>query len=354
MRPQSESTEELPRRLEIGRDPKGIERDLEGKNLDIQYLLWLQDFRNNIGDAWTPFMEWVSMFATNYVILIPIFLYWYWDKRKGLYALVSYYFCMVVTPIAKLTVCTYRPWIRDSRVIPAGNSIATATGYSFPSGHTSTCGPLAGGVAVNLWEDKRTRWLSVILVAFVLLTGFSRNYLGVHTPQDVFVGIALSILSLIVTAKLFCYLDAHPEKEDGILLGSFLFCCAALAYITLKRYPMDMNSEGKLIVDPQKMMNDGYGDLGKAMGFIIGRYIEKKWIRFQPSRRGWPTAVLCLLGLIPVVMLKSALRPVMTQAFGAHWGKLAFSVIHALYYIALVPLVLKLIGIWTAKQEEAA
>ena len=73
-----------------------------------------------------------------------------------------------------------------------------------------------------------------------------------------------------------------------------------------------------------------------------------------PSRRGWPTAVLCLLGLIPVVMLKSALRPVMTQTFGAHWGKLAFSVIHALYYIALVPLVLKLIGIWTAKQEEAA
>ena len=61
--------------------------------MDIQYLLTLQDFRNSIQDAWTPFMEFVSMFATTYLILIPVFYYWNRDKRKGLYALVSYYFC---------------------------------------------------------------------------------------------------------------------------------------------------------------------------------------------------------------------------------------------------------------------
>ena len=87
--------------------------------MDIQYLLWLQNFRNSINDAWTPFMEWVSMFAVTYLILLPVFIYWNWDKRKGLFALVSYYFCMFFTPIIKLTVCAYRPWIRDSRVLPA-------------------------------------------------------------------------------------------------------------------------------------------------------------------------------------------------------------------------------------------
>ena len=157
--------------------------------MDINYLLWLQNFRNSINDAWTPFMEWVSMFSTTYLILLPVFIYWCWDKRKGLYTLVSYYLCMVITPITKLTVCAYRPWIRDSRILPAGDAITTATGYSFPSGHTTTCGPLAGGMAVTAWEEKRTRWLSPILVLWVLLTGFSRNYLGVHTPQDVFVAI---------------------------------------------------------------------------------------------------------------------------------------------------------------------
>ncbi len=314
----------------------------EGAEMDIQYLLTLQDFRNGLQDAWTPFMEFVSMFATTYLIFIPVFLYWFWDKRKGLYALVSYYFCMLLTPLIKLTACIYRPWIRDSRILPAGDSITTATGYSFPSGHTTTAAPLSGGMAVNTWENKKTRWLSFIFVAYALLTGFSRNYLGVHTPQDVFVAISISVLSLIVTARLFDWLTLHPEKEDWVLLGGFIICWAGIVYITFKSYPMELNEEGKLIVDPQKMMNDGYGDIGKVIGFIIARFVEKKWIRFKPLKNGWKGAVICLLGLIPMVLLKTYLSPVITGWLGSHWGKLVFSIIYAFYFIALFPLVLKL------------
>ena len=322
--------------------------------MDIQYLLLLQDFRHSINDAWTPFMEFVSMFAVTYMILLPIYFYWNKDKRAGLYTLVAYYFCMVFTPLIKLTACVYRPWIRDSRIVPAGNAIETATGYSFPSGHTSTAAPLAGGMAVTFWKDKKTRWLSVVLVFCVLLTGFSRNYLGVHTPQDVFVAICLSVLSLIMTAKLFAYLDLHPEKEDLFLLGGLLFCCAAIAYITMKPYPMTLNEEGKLIVDPQKMMNDGYGDLGKMMGFIIARYVEKTWIRFKPLKKSWKSVVICLIGLAIMIPLKKYVSPVIVKQLGSHWGKLVFSIIYAFYYIALFPLVLKLIGERESEEEAAA
>ncbi len=312
--------------------------------MDIQYLLTLQDFRNGMQDAWTPFMEFVSNFATTYLILVPIFIYWFWNKRKGLYTLASYYFCMFLTPIIKLSACIYRPWIRDARVLPAGDSIRTATGYSFPSGHTTTAGPLAGGTAVTFWKQKRTRWMSFIFAFYVLLTGFSRNYLGVHTPQDVFVAITLSVLSLIVTAKLFQFLDSHPEKEDWFLLGGFLLCWAGILYISVKAYPRELNEEGKLIVDPVKMMNDGYGDIGKVMGFILGRYVEKKWIGFKPLKISWKSALLCLAGLVPVVLLKSYLSPVITGWLGSHWGKLVFSIIYAFYFIALFPLVLKLVN----------
>lgn len=319
--------------------------------MDIQYLLFLQDFRNGINDALTPLMEWASMFATTYLILLPVFLYWCWDKRKGLYTLVAYYFCMVITPLVKLTACVYRPWIRDSRILPAGDAITTATGYSFPSGHTTTAGPLAGGTAINLWEDKRTRWCSVVLVLFALLTAFSRNYLGVHTPQDVLVGLLVSGFSLFLTAKLFDYLEKRPEMEDRLLLGGLVFCCLALVYITLKPYPMDLNAEGKLIVDPQKMMNDGYGDLGKMLGFLVARFIEKKWIRFQPPKEDNKLGVvLCLVGLIPMVPMKKLLSPVLVAALGSHWGKLLFSMIYVFYYIALFPAVLKLI--YKGKQEQ--
>ena len=178
---------------------------------------------------------------------------------------------------------------------------------------------------------------------WVLLTAFSRNYLGVHTPQDVLVGMLVSALCLFLTVKLFKYLDQHPEKEDWLLLGGFLFCWAAIAYITFKPYPMDMNAEGKLIVDPQKMMNDGYGDLGKMMGFIIARFIEKKWIRFTPPKLSVKSVIVSAVGLVLMVLLKQHVSPLMKACLGSHWGKLLFSVIYTGYYIALFPLVIKLI-----------
>ncbi|MBQ3826364.1 MAG: cation:dicarboxylase symporter family transporter [Spirochaetaceae bacterium] len=47
-------------------------------------------------------MEWVSMFAVDFLILIPVFYYWSTDKQKGLYTLVSYYFCMLLTRLSNL------------------------------------------------------------------------------------------------------------------------------------------------------------------------------------------------------------------------------------------------------------
>ena len=317
--------------------------------MDIQYLLTLQDFRTGIQDSLTPFMEFVSSFAVDYLILIPIFVYWFWDKRKGLYPLISYYFCMFLTPIIKLSACIYRPWIRDSRVLPAGDSIRTATGYSFPSGHTGTAAPLSGGMAVVTWREKRTRLLSCLFVLFVLLTGFSRNYLGVHTPQDVFVAIFLSMLSLIATAKLMAWLEKHPEKENALLLGGFLLCWAGILFISVKAYPLDLNAEGKVIVDPNKMMNDGYGDIGKVIGFTIARFVEKTWIRYRPGKKSLLNALICLGGLAAMILMKTYLRPVITGALGSNWGKLVFSVIHAFWYIAFFPLLLKLFG-----EKEAA
>ncbi|MBQ9009774.1 MAG: phosphatase PAP2 family protein [Clostridia bacterium] len=318
--------------------------------MDIQYLLFLQDFRNSINNAWTPFMEFISTFAVDYMVLIPIFFYWFVDKKKGLYALVSYYFCMFLTPVVKLTGCVYRPWIRDPRIVPAGDSIRTATGYSFPSGHVGTAAPLAGGMAVNMWKNRKTRWLSVVFVVLILLVAFSRNYLGVHTPQDVCVALILAVFNLVAASVLFDYLAKHPEKEDLFLLGGFVLCWLAILYISVKSYPIDLNAEGKPIVDPVKMMNDGYGDLGKVMGFIIGRYVEKNWIRFKPAKKDAKALILCLVGLLPVVFFKTYVRPVITDIFGSHWGKLIFSVAHVFYYIALFPLLLKLVG---GKQQEA-
>ena len=319
--------------------------------MDIEYLLFLQRFRESINDSLTPFMEGISLFAVTYLIMIPVFVYWVVSKRKGLYTLVSYYLCCGFNAIVKLTVCAYRPWIRDARVHPAGDAITTATGYSFPSGHTVTAGPIYGGLAVVSWSWKK--FVSVILGIFLLLTAFSRNYLGVHTPQDVFVGICESVFWLIIVAKIFTYLDEHPEKENLLLLICFIVGWLGIAYITFKPYPMDY-VDGKLLVDPQKMMNDGYGDICLLIAFPVARYIEKKWIGFQaPGLKGAGLAA-GIAGLIPLFLMIKFMRPALDGVLGTHWGHFANTFIIVLYCIALWPLVIKAVSKTEAKAEDKA
>ena len=74
-------------------------------------------------------MEGLSLFAVTFLIMLRVFVYWVIDKKKGLYTLVSYYLCCGVNAMAKLTACVYRPWIRDARVLPAGNAVSTAASY---------------------------------------------------------------------------------------------------------------------------------------------------------------------------------------------------------------------------------
>lgn len=62
--------------------------------------------------------------------------------------------------------------------------------YSFPSGHTAAA--FAGATAIFLSGYKKT---GKLLVAYAALVGFSRMYLGVHYPSDVFSGAAIGALT---------------------------------------------------------------------------------------------------------------------------------------------------------------
>ncbi|MBP5212316.1 MAG: phosphatase PAP2 family protein, partial [Pyramidobacter sp.] len=176
--------------------------------MDISYLLLLQDFRISIGDALTPLMMWLSHFAVRELLLIPVFIYWCVNKKAGLRILFATRLCVGLNAFIKLNFCVYRPWVRDPRVVPAGNAIKSAGGYSFPSGHTTTATPLYGGLAA--WQWNRCRAFSWLCIVMLLLTVFSRNYLGVHTPQDVLVGLLLGVCCLWTVARLDSYFQANP------------------------------------------------------------------------------------------------------------------------------------------------
>ena len=180
--------------------------------MDIEYLLLLQRLRETAGGLLTPLMELVSELAASSVTIgAAAFVFWAVDRQFGGFLMLNYVGSSLLNQAVKLTACVYRPWVRDGRVQPVLTALDKATGYSFPSGHTQSAAAIYGSVA--LWYGKKRPWLAGLMAVMILLTGFSRNYLGVHTPQDVLVSMALCAGYLWLNGKVAALLEKRPGLE---------------------------------------------------------------------------------------------------------------------------------------------
>ena len=126
--------------------------------MDIEYLLLLQKFREGSGQILTDFlsrMTWWGEMNTTLVLLAVI--YWCVSREYGAYLMMGWSGNRVVNGALKITACVYRPWIRDARVIPDAAAKVTATGYSFPSGHTMNAATVFGGTVAGAEPCRRVQ-----------------------------------------------------------------------------------------------------------------------------------------------------------------------------------------------------
>jgi membrane-associated phospholipid phosphatase len=307
--------------------------------MDIDYLLLLQQFRIATNDIFTPFLENLSLFIIGSIpFAFFCLVYWSWDKKFGNYVLFSCAGARLVNGIVKLTACAYRPWIRDARVVPAGDSITTATGYSFPSGHVTSATTYYGSVA--LWQRKKHVWISIIAVVLLALTMFSRNYLGVHTPQDVLVGFGLTALVLFLNSCILAWVEGAPHRDRIVLIVGLVLAAAAILYINIKPYPMDYIN-GALVVDPVKMMPDSYQGIGFWIGFLIGWFVERNYIQFEIYANRKMQFLVSLVGLVPLLLLQKFGYEAMNSAWGKSSAKFWSGLLVFLYIYIVMPFVLK-------------
>ena len=246
--------------------------------MDMEFLLILQQFREGAGKVLSEFLAKMTFLGElNTVLVIMAVIYWCVSKDFGTYLLMGWSGYRLVNGVLKVTACAYRPWIRDARIVPYGNSMTTATGYSFPSGHSMNAASAYGGVVVR--RDV-PRALRVILGAVVVLVAFSRCYLGVHTPQDVLVGMAAGMLVMWLTVRLMRWVAEHPQKDIWVAAIGILLAVAVAAYAALKPYPEDYDAAGKLLVDGTKMANDTFKGVGWCMAFLVGWILERRFVNF--------------------------------------------------------------------------
>ena len=250
----------------------------EQLTMDITILLGLQNFRDGIGSCLADFMAKMTFLGeipTAFVIMAVI--YWCISKDFGTYLMMGWSGNRLVNGFLKVTACAYRPWIRDARIVPYGNAMTTATGYSFPSGHTMNAASVFGGVTVR---KDMPAVLRAVMFVVVILTAFSRNYLGVHTPQDTLVGLAAGMLVMWLTCKLMKWVESHPEKDVWVFcIGIGLAVIVAL-YAALKPYPVDLDADGNVLVEGAKMANDTFKGIGWCCAFLTGWILERRFIRF--------------------------------------------------------------------------
>ena len=183
----------------------------------MDFLYFLEDLRTPVLDG---IVSALTHLGGEMVFLIAaLTVFWCADKRQGYYLLSVGFMGTLVNQFLKITCRIPRPWVRDPNFTIVESARAEATGYSFPSGHSTSS---VGTFGVIATEGKRL-WLRLAAVALCFLIPLTRLYLGVHTPADVLGGSAISLV-FIILRPVFYHNDG---KAMPWLLGIMVTVSAA-------------------------------------------------------------------------------------------------------------------------------
>lgn len=134
----------------------------------------------------------------------------------------------------------------------------TATGYSFPSGHTQNTATWTSAFAIKY----KKRWMIAGSIVLTLAVGFSRLYLGAHYPSDVIAGIILGL-----TISFFGSVIYDRIKNKNMLYVSTVLIMTPFAVYFL------------FGADP--LYEDFYKIYGLLAGLAISSPFEEKYVSFD-------------------------------------------------------------------------
>lgn len=252
-------------------------------DFNITIIKFIQQFSNSYLEK---LAEIITMTGEQYFsIAIIVIIYLCVDKklayRLGFASLFSNSINNLVKGIFKVPRPIGTKGIRSLR-------LETAGGYSFPSGHTQNTSVLW----TNLMKNLKKKWIYILGSTMILAVALSRLYLGVHRPVDVACGFILGILCMMIVNKVF-----DLEKSSGNVLV-LLVIMIPIFLITI----INGNS-------------DLYKQLGAAIGFFIGYFIESRFIDFKESGTATQNIIKILLAIAGALFIELALKAALP-----HWN----------------------------------
>lgn len=195
-----------------------------------------------------------SFFGEQAILILLIgWMLYAGDKKKGYAVAGPILISALLMSVLKAIVRAPRPFQVLDEI--DGKRLSTATGYSFPSGHTTISASMYSAIAVAYKKKK----VSVICAVLIVLVALSRIYLGVHWPLDVFGGLVIGIPLSVILYPIFYRIASDDDKKYkvSLVLANITFI-AALAMAVLLRFNM---------IDPT-----AFSDLLKTAAMASGAY----------------------------------------------------------------------------------
>lgn len=239
-------------------------------------------------------------------LVIGLLVFWCVSKRWGYYVMSVGFLGNIVSQFMKILCRIPRPWVLDPNFTILEQAREAASGYSFPSGHTQSAVGTLGAIA----RCTKKRWISIMCIVLAALVGISRMYIGVHTPADVLVGAAMSVVFIFA---LYPLMLGKADWTQIVLAGVSLLSIAYLCFMTLFPFPAD--------TDPHNLesaVKNAYTLLGATVGLCLVYPLEKRFVRFEEKASFFGQVLKFVLGLAVVLAVKEGMRAPLDALFAGH------------------------------------
>ena len=262
------------------------------------------DFLRFLEGLRTPFLDEVFSLITHLgeetvFILVGLLFFWCLNKKQGYYLLSIGFIGTVINQFLKLLFRVPRPWVKDERFTIVESAREEATGYSFPSGHTQISVSTFGGIA----RGTKQRIVRILCIAACVLVPLSRMYLGVHTPADILVSVAIA---LVLVFGLYPLIGKAMESKKGMrtLLGAMTgICLLYLGFVLFFPFPADIDMHNY-----QSGVKTAWQMLGCILALWLTYEIDEKYTHFDTKAVWWAQALKLGLGLAILLGIKAGLK----------------------------------------------
>ncbi|MDE5711817.1 MAG: phosphatase PAP2 family protein [Bacteroides sp.] len=184
-------------------------------DLDTKVLLSFNGMHNTYFDyfmsAYSGKWVWIPMYAAILYVMLRNFS---WKVALGCALSVA----LVVLFADQVCDALIRPYVERMSPSNLNNPISELVHivnnrrggrYGFPSCHAAN----SFGLAFFLFFLFRKRWLTVFMMAWALLTCYSRVYLGMHYPGDLLVGGLVGATGAWLVYRLFVKVSGYKRVE---------------------------------------------------------------------------------------------------------------------------------------------